>query len=157
MKSNQHIPQTAIYQRVKQRGQTLTSQQTGKKKRPIDTLHNQVMMYDGRLAEMEENYSMDDNYIMGLHYAVVEAGGFVRFPMGVEAPYLVPMGIQERGNVLAHSTMGAASYMEQVLQCSRAAPGEATDLAMDTSSATGESESGIDDADVEKQSNAEST
>ena len=91
---------------------------------------------------------MDHDYIMGLHYAVVEAGGFVRFPMGVEAPYLVSMGVQERGNLLAHSTMGAASYMELVRQRSRAAPGEATDVARDTSNEAGESESGTDDADV---------
>ena len=80
----------------------------------IDVLHNQVMMCDGRLVEMEENYSMDHDYIMGLHYALLENGGFVRFTMGVEAPYLMSMTNQERGNLLAHSTMGAASYMELV-------------------------------------------
>ena len=85
---------------------------------------------------------MDHDYIMGLNYAVVEAGGFVRFRMRVEAPYLVSMGVQERGNLLAHSTMGAASYMELMTQFSKAAPGEATDVAMDTSKEAGESESG---------------
>ena len=60
----------------------------------IDTLHNQVMMYDGRLVETSENYAMDHGYVGGLHCAVVEARGFVRFPS--KPPDLVSMGVQER-------------------------------------------------------------
>ena len=105
-------------------------------------------MYDGRLVEPSENYAMGHDYVFGFHYAVVEAGGFVRFPSRVEPPYLVSMGVQELGNVLAHTTMGAASYMDLVRQRARATPGESTDVAMDTSNEGGESESGTDDADV---------
>ena len=106
------------------------------------------MMYDGKLVELNENYTMDHDYIVGLHYAVVEAGGFVRFPLGVEGNFLVSVGVQERGNLVAHNTMGAASYMNIVRQRARATPGESTDVAMDASNEAGDSESGTDDANV---------
>ena len=36
----------------------------------IDALHNQVMMYDGRLVEMEENYSMDHDWTISLVFTM---------------------------------------------------------------------------------------
>ena len=111
----------------------------------IDTLRNQVRMSQEQVLRFNENSAMDHDYIVGLHYAVVEAGGFVRFPLGVEARHLLSMSVQERGNLVSH---GAASYRDLVRQRARATPGQSTDVAMDTNDEAGESESGTDDADV---------
>ena len=42
------------------------------------------MMHDGKLVELNDGYAMDHDYIVGFYYAVVEAGRFVRFPLGVK-------------------------------------------------------------------------
>ena len=46
----------------------------------INGLHNQFMMMDGRLTKASNVASMRSYYIVGLHYSLVELGGFLRFP-----------------------------------------------------------------------------
>ena len=46
----------------------------------INGLHNQFMMMDGRLTKASNVASMSHDYIVGLHYSLVELGGFLRFP-----------------------------------------------------------------------------
>ena len=57
----------------------------------IDGLQNQFMMIDGRLTETSNEASMSHDFMVGLHYSVVELGGFLRFPFGVEPRQLVFM------------------------------------------------------------------
>ena len=93
----------------------------------IDTLHNQVMMLEGKLTEAEQVASMDHDYLRGLHFGLVEIGGFVRFPMGIEAEHALAMDAQEKSNLLAHNTMGAYQYLSLIHQRTHAEAGQETD------------------------------
>ena len=96
----------------------------------IDGLHNQFMMMDGRLTEANNEASMGHDYMVGLHYSVVELGGFLRFLFGVEPNHLISMGIQERANLVACNTMGAGQYLNLVRQRAYVEAGETTDVQM---------------------------
>jgi len=114
----------------------------------IDGLHNQFMMMDGRLTEASNEASMSHDYIVGLHYSVVELGGFLRFPFGVEPSHLISMGTQERANLVALNTMGSGQYLNLVRQCAFVEAGETTDIQMSANQnteETAESEEGTED------------
>ena len=96
----------------------------------IDGLHNQFMMMDGRLTEASNEASMGHDYMVGLHYSVVELGGFLRFPFRVEPSHLISMGTQERANLVAYNTMGAGQYLNLVRQRAYVVAGETTDVQM---------------------------
>ena len=96
----------------------------------IDTLHNQVMMLEGKLTEAEQVASMDHDYLRGLHFGLVEIGGFVRFPMGIEAEHALAMDAQEKPNLLAHNTMGVHRSLSLIQQRAHAETGQETDVSL---------------------------
>ena len=93
----------------------------------IDGLNNQFMMMDGRLTEASNEASMSHDYIVGLYYSVVELGGFLRFPFGVEPNQLISMGTQDRANLVAFNTMGSGQYLNLVRQRAFVETGETND------------------------------
>eukprot|EP00435_Cladocopium_sp_Y103_P028488 s2427_g7.t1 len=74
---------------------------------------------------------MDHEYIVGLHYAVVEFGGFLRFLFGMEAQHFMSMTTQERANVVAHNAMGSGQYLNLLRQRAHVEAGENTDVIME--------------------------
>ena len=113
----------------------------------IDGLHNQFMMMDGRLTEASNEASMSHDYIVGLYYSVVELGGFLRFPFGVEPNQLISMGTQDRANLVAFNTMGSGQYLNLVRQRAFVEAGETTDIQMtanQNTEETTESEEGME-------------
>ena len=105
----------------------------------IDGLHNQFMMMDGCLTEASNEASMSHDYMVGLHYSVVELGGFLRFPFGVEPSQWVFMG---------NSAMGAGQYLNLVRQRAYVEAGETTEVQMtanQNTEETAESEEGTED------------
>ena len=66
----------------------------------IDNLRSEVKTNHEQVLGFNENSAMDHDYIVGLHYAVVAAGGFVRFPLPVED--VLWMSDQEQGNLVSH-------------------------------------------------------
>ena len=114
----------------------------------IDGFHNQFMMIDGRLTEANNEASMSHDYMVGLHYSVVELGGFLRFPFGVEPSDLISMGNQERANLVAFNAMGARQYLNLVRQRAYVEGGQTTDVQMSgnqNTEETAESENATDD------------
>eukprot|EP00435_Cladocopium_sp_Y103_P015276 s4186_g3.t1 len=96
----------------------------------IDRLADQVGNLESQLEEQSNLSSMDHEYIVGLHYAVVEFGGFLRFPFGMEARDFMSMTTQERANVVAHQAMGSEQYLHLVRQRAHVEPGDNTDVNM---------------------------
>lgn len=66
----------------------------------LEKLRSEVKTNHEQVLGFNENSAMDHDYIVGLHYAVVAAGGFVRFPLPVED--LLWMSDQEQGNLVSH-------------------------------------------------------
>ena len=113
----------------------------------IDGLNNQFMMMDGRLTEASNEASMSHDYIVGLYYSVVELGGFLRFPFGVEPNQLISMGTQDRANLVAFNTMGSGQCLNLVRQRAFVEAGETTDIQMtanQNTEETTESEEGME-------------
>ena len=93
----------------------------------INELHNRLMMYEGRLIEQSNEHSMLHNYVCGLHYGLVESGGFLRFGDGLTTNQFTSLAMHERANVVAHGTMGSEQYLRLVRQRARAEHAETTD------------------------------
>ena len=78
-------------------------------------------MVDGRLDELEDRVTetsnavnMTHDYCSGIHYAVVESGGFLRNGFGLSHDEWIHLNILERANMVAHHTMGTPNYMHLV-------------------------------------------
>ena len=84
----------------------------------IDGLHNQFMMLDGRLTEASNEASMSHDFMVGLHYSVVELGGFLRFPFGVEPSDLKP-GKSQLGSFQCDGSRAIPQPGETTCVCGR--------------------------------------
>ena len=88
-------------------------------------------------------------YIVGLHYSLVELGGFLTFsPFGVEPNHLISMGTQERANLVAFNPMGSGQYLNLVRQRAFVEAGKSTDIQMtanQNAEEAAESEEGTED------------
>ena len=96
----------------------------------INELHNRLMMYEGRLVEQSNEHSMLHDYVCGLHYGLVESGGFLRFGFGLTMNQFTSLAMNERANLVAHGTMGSEQYLRLVRQRARAEHAETTDMPM---------------------------
>ena len=96
------------------------------------------MMLDGRLTEASNEASMNHDYTVRLHYSIVEFGGFLRCPFGVEPDQLVSMCVQERANLVAHNAMCSGPYLNLVRLRAFVEGGETTDVVMERNQNTGE-------------------
>ena len=104
----------------------------------IDGLHNQFMMIDGRLTEANNEALMSHDFMVGLHYSVVELGGFVPVPFGVE-------GKPRKSQLGSFQCDGSRSLVRQRAYVEG---GETTDLQMSgnqNTEETAESENATDD------------
>ena len=81
---------------------------------------------------------MNHDYTVRLHYSIVEFGGFLRFPFGVEPDQLVSMCVQERANLVAHNAMCSGQYLNLVRLRAFVEGGETTDVVMERNQNMGE-------------------
>eukprot|EP00435_Cladocopium_sp_Y103_P018635 s177_g4.t1 len=94
----------------------------------IAEMHNRLMMFDGRLVEQSNEHSMLHDYVCGLHYGLVESGGFLCFGFGLTIDQWTGMTTTERANLVAHGAMGSEQYLRLVRQRARAERADTTDV-----------------------------
>jgi hypothetical protein len=71
---------------------------------------------------------MTYDYVSGLHFAVVEGGGFLQHGLGLTNDQWVHPNTWERANMQAFHSLGSGTYIQLVRQRSRAiGPADATD------------------------------
>ena len=59
---------------------------------------------------------MTHDYCSGLHYALVESGGFLRNGLRLSHDQWIHLNTLERANMVAHNTMGASEFMSLTRQ-----------------------------------------
>eukprot|EP00435_Cladocopium_sp_Y103_P008287 s4023_g2.t1 len=97
------------------------------------------------IQTVSDNESMLREYVNGLHYAVVESGGWVRYALGVNGGQWVHMTTLERANMITEERMGTQRYMTALRQRSvHQGPADETD-----NGAMEESETDVDAEDME--------
>ena len=94
----------------------------------ITEIHNRLMMHDGRLIEQSNEHSMLHDYTYGLHYGLVESGGFLRFGFGLTTDQFTSLAMHERANLVAYGAMGSEQYLRLVRQRARAEHADTTDI-----------------------------
>ena len=84
---------------------------------------NRIDMLDGifydlgeRVTERINELSMTHDYVSGVHYALVEGGGFLKNGLGLTNEQCIVLNTLERANMQASHTMGTAAYMQLVRQ-----------------------------------------
>eukprot|EP00435_Cladocopium_sp_Y103_P021382 s689_g5.t1 len=103
-------------------------------------------------TENSNETSMTHDYVTGIHYAVVESGGFLRNGLGLTQDQWIHLNTLEPANMVAHCTMGSGDFMRLIRQ--RAGPpGSAEITTVDDPRAVHqqgeESESEEDDVEME--------
>jgi hypothetical protein len=94
----------------------------------IDMLGTRCAELDDRIAETSNELSMTHDYVAGVHFAVVEGGGFLQHGLGLTNDQWAHLNTLERANMQAFHSMGSGTYMQLVRQKTRAiGPAEATD------------------------------
>ena len=96
----------------------------------ITEIHNRLMMHDGRLIEQSNEHSMLHDYACGLHYGLVESGGFLRFGFGLTTDQFTSLAMHERANLVAHGAMGSEQYLRLVRQRAKSEHADTTDVPM---------------------------
>ena len=69
-----------------------------------------------RINETSNELSMLHDYTTGLHYSLVEHGGFLRNGMGLSREQWSHLNVLERANLISSRTMGSVEYMRLVRQ-----------------------------------------
>ena len=64
-----------------------------------------------RINETSNELSMLHDYPTGLHYSLVEHGGFLRNGMGLSREQWSHLNVLERANLISSRTMGSVEYM----------------------------------------------
>eukprot|EP00435_Cladocopium_sp_Y103_P070336 s917_g35.t1 len=86
----------------------------------MDRLRNQVEQnyaeHGDAIQTASSEVSMTHDYVTGLHYAVVEHGGFLRNGLGLTHDQWVYLTTLERGNLVSSRTMGTVECMRLVRQ-----------------------------------------
>ena len=99
----------------------------GQQSRRIDTPFDQCRrlehVLDNTKAELQDGItqvsneaSMVHDYASGLHYYIVESGGYLRNGLGLNNEQWIHLTTLERANLVASRTMGAVEYMRLVRQ-----------------------------------------
>ena len=100
-------------------------------------------LQDG-ITEVSNEASMVHDYASGLHYYIVESGGYLRNGLGLSNDQWIHLTTLERANLVASRTMGAVEYMHLVRQRG-AAVGQADQTDPMAEHETSESEMDDDD------------
>eukprot|EP00435_Cladocopium_sp_Y103_P052743 s680_g16.t1 len=106
-----------------------------------------------QVTENSNELSMTHDYVSGIHYAVVESGGFLRNGLGLTHDQQLHLTTLERANMVSHCTMGSGDFMRLVRQGS--GPRGSADTTDDPRTAAAaathaeESESEEDDMEVD--------
>ena len=69
-----------------------------------------------RITEVSNELSMTHDYTTGLHYSIVEYGGFLRNGLGLSREQWSHLNVLERANLVSSRTMGSVEYMRLVRQ-----------------------------------------
>ena len=69
-----------------------------------------------RINETSNELSMLHDYTTGLHYSLVEHGGFLRNGLGLSREQWSHLNVLERANLISSRTMGSVEYMRLVRQ-----------------------------------------
>ena len=69
-----------------------------------------------RITEVSNELSMTHDYTTGLHYSIVEHGGFLRNGLGLSREQWSHLNVLERANLVSSRTMGSVEYMRLVRQ-----------------------------------------
>ena len=69
-----------------------------------------------RINETSNELSMLHDYTTGLHYSLVEHGGFLRNGMGLSREQWSHLNVLERANLISSRRMGSVEYMRLVGQ-----------------------------------------
>ena len=78
-----------------------------------------------QINETSNELSMTHDYLTGLHYSLVERGGFLRNGLGLSHDQWIHLTTLERANMISSRTMGSESFMRMVRQ--RTVPTETAD------------------------------
>eukprot|EP00435_Cladocopium_sp_Y103_P015254 s4574_g3.t1 len=106
-----------------------------------DMLKDKLM---DEITRVSNESSMDRDYCTGLHFAIVENGGYVEHAPGLTNDQLIHMMTLERANLVTSRTMGSNQYMQLVRQ--RAVPRGQAD---ETDQEESESDSNAEDMEVD--------
>ena len=74
---------------------------------------------DTQLEVMSNESSMSLDYVVGIHYGLVQQGGFVKIFHGLSDDDWRRFQVEQRGNVLSCNVMGSRRYMQLVRQRGR--------------------------------------
>eukprot|EP00435_Cladocopium_sp_Y103_P064564 s72_g26.t1 len=81
----------------------------------LDDVSQRTALLTQQVIERDENMESLSDRQDGLHYGLIELGGFVR-TNEISPPQRRHMYNQERGNMMARQTMGASQYLRTVRQ-----------------------------------------
>ena len=85
----------------------------------VGDVSQRVAMLSNQVIETQNQLEMVSDRQDGLHFAIIEIGGFVRYH-DLTARERSSMFTQERGNMMALNTMGASQYLRAIRAQSRA-------------------------------------
>ena len=86
-------------------------------------------VHGDRIDEVSNEVSMTHDYASGIHYSLVEHGGFLRNGLGLSHDQWVHLNILERANLIASRTAGSVEFMRLVRQrCTPIGPSDDTDM-----------------------------
>lgn len=71
--------------------------------------HAAIAMRNGE--DMGRNLDVCEDYLDGVHFAIVEIGGFVRNPSGISMEERSSINAIERANLVSFNAMGGAQYL----------------------------------------------
>ena len=84
------------------------------------TLKNHIEQVESvlldKIEEVSNEVSMTHDYASGIHYSLVEHGGFLRNGLGLSHEQWVHLNILERANLIASRTTGSVGFMRLVRQ-----------------------------------------
>ena len=88
-------------------------------------LGQQTAILTDQITETSNELSMTHDYMTGLHYSLVEHGGFLRNGLGLSHDQWIHLTTLERANMISSRTMGSVEFMRLVRQ--RMVPAETAD------------------------------
>jgi len=91
-----------------------------------------------QITETSNELSMTHDYMTGLHYSLVEHGGFLRNGLGLSHDQWIHLTTLERANMISSRTVGSVEFMRLVRQ--RMVPAETADQTDDPTEDGGDME-----------------
>ena len=114
----------------------------------IDMMDARFYGLGERITENSNELSMTHDYVSGVHFAVVEGGGFLRNGLGLTNEQWIHLNTLERANMQASHSLGTPTYMQLVRQRAGAV-GRAETTDAPGAHEGGESESPEEDREVD--------